>query len=280
MWGALFAKTARRPLVAHAHRFDAALSRWWLPGYRYWIAPAAHRIVCVSDDIRASFEAAGVPAAKLTVVENAVSLEGLLSRSAARAELGLPADGQVIGMVARLRAEKRHDLAFESLALLRASGSQALLCIVGDGPEEARLRRLVGDALLEHRVRWAGPRENAGRFMRAFDVALICSEIEGMPLAALEAMVCGTPVVSTPVGALPSLLKDGAGTIVSEDAASIAHALAETLAAERGSVRERSAAQSRRRYGADRMAREVEEIYDQAVAAWEGRTVSSVSLSR
>jgi glycosyltransferase involved in cell wall biosynthesis len=103
--------------------------------------------------------------------------------------------------------------------------------------------------------------------MRAFDVALICSEIEGMPLAALEAMVSGTPIVSTPVGALPALLDDGAGTIVAGDAASVARALDQTLAAKDGSVWERSAAQSRRQYGVDRMAGELEELYDRAVAA-------------
>ena len=116
MWGALLARLTRTPLVAHAHRFDGAHSRRWTIGYRYWIAPTAQRVVCVSEDISVALSAiVGVPAAKLTFVANGVQIGGALSKAAARAELGLPPDVPVIGMVARLRVEKRHDLALEAL---------------------------------------------------------------------------------------------------------------------------------------------------------------------
>lgn len=267
MWGALLARGARRPLIAHAHRFDAALSRSWLPGYRYWIAPAAHRVVCVSEEIFAAFRAAGLPAARLAVVPNGVALDGALTRFEARAELGLLESDRVIGMVARLREEKRHDLALECLALLRSQGLEVVLCVVGDGPEEARLHRVARDLGVGDHVRWAGPREGAGRLVHAFDVSLITSTIEGMPLAALEALVEGVPIVSTPVGAMPDLLARGGGRVVrAAEAEQLVVALAATLAGSDDAALVRSRESARSLFGIDRVARELEQLYDAAIA--------------
>lgn len=266
MWGALLARATRRPFIAHAHGFDADRSRAWLPGYRYWIGPAAHRIVCVSGELASALRDAGVPPAKVTVVENGISLEGLLTRADARMELGLPRNARVVGMVAGLRREKRHDLALQSVALLRAQGQDVTLCIVGDGREREALHRRARELAVEGHVVWAGPREHAARLMRAFDAVLICSTIEGMPLAALEALVAGVPVVATRVGALPELLEHGGGiTVPIADAGSVSRALSDVLEASDTSVDARSAARGRELYGIDRVARELEAIYDDAL---------------
>jgi glycosyltransferase involved in cell wall biosynthesis len=268
IWGALLARFARRPFLAHAHRFDADMSRLWLPGYRYWIAPTAYRIVCVSNEILAGFRAGGVPAAKLAVVPNGVILGESLSRNEARAELGLPAEGLVVGMVARLRAEKRHDLALRSLASLRAAGRDVTLCIVGDGPGEQGLRRLANELGVEAAISWAGPRQNAGRLMRAFDVALITSTVEGMPLAALEALVVGVPLVSTPVGAMPDLLEHGGGTLVGAgEAEEISSALGGALDHRDEPALVRSQLWACRTFGIDEVARRLEQLYDAAIGA-------------
>jgi glycosyltransferase involved in cell wall biosynthesis len=266
MWGALLARCARRPFIAHAHRFDADRSRTWLPGYRYWIAPAAHRIICVSDEISAAFLTGGLPPEKLVVVPNGVVLGGALPRAAAREELGLPSGAMVVGLVARLREEKRHDLALQCLALLRQRGHDVVLCIVGDGPEEERLRRLGDELGLGAAVRWAGSRENAGRLMCAFDAALITSTVEGMPLAALEALVEGVPIVSAPAGAMPDLLAQGGGMLVAGwDAGEIADALASVLHQPDVEALVRSTEWARGRFGIDQVARDIEHLYEGAV---------------
>ena len=269
MWGALLARVGRRPLIAHVHRYDAGRSRGWFAGYRYWITPTAHTVACVSEEISEAFLAAGLPAAKLAYVPNGVVLGEAISRDHARLELDLPSDRSVIGMVARLREEKGHDLALESLARLHELGHDVILCVVGDGPEEERLRALAVGLGVDKDVRWAGPRENAGRLMRAFDVALITSTAEGMPLAALEALVEGVPLVSTDVGAMPDLLADGGGTIVaSASPDGIAEALARALSTCRTRPMRSSMERARDRFGIDRVARQLEQIYDASIAAF------------
>jgi glycosyltransferase involved in cell wall biosynthesis len=77
------------------------------------------------------------------------------------------------------------------------------------------------------KVVWAGGRDPAHRLVSAFDVAIICSEWEGLPLAALEAMAAGVPLIATAVGGLPDLLAGESGVLVAPgDADGMARAIA------------------------------------------------------
>lgn len=266
MWGALLARLARRPLIAHVQRYDAAVARGWLSGYRLWIGPTASKIACVSDEIAAAFATAGLPQRKLAVVPNGVAVGAALAREDARAALGLDVDAVVVGIVARLRAEKRHDRALRALALLRQQGRKVSLAVVGSGPEEERLRDLERELDLADAVHWAGAIDNAGQLVLAFDVLLLCSDIEGMPLAVLEALVEGVPVVATAVDALPGLLADGGGILVDTPTpARIAAALSAVL--DRAAVDANAARveRARARYSNQRVTRDVERLYDEAL---------------
>jgi glycosyltransferase involved in cell wall biosynthesis len=211
----------------------------------------------------------GIRPDKLEVIPNGVPIDVALERDAARAELGLDTRRAVIGIVARLRPEKRHELALEALASLRTQGEDVVLCAVGDGPRLAELRSMSEELGVADAVVWAGELSSAQRLLGAFDVLLLCSSYEGMPLAALEALVAGVPIVSTAVGAMPELLADGSGTIVDDEPGAIAAAIRATL--------ERSAAgdgsddarreRFRRAYGIDRVARDLQRIYDEVLGA-------------
>lgn len=264
-WGALLARSARRPLVAHEHTFDGVTSVGRTLVLRAVIAPAAARILCVSEGVARSLAAEGVDERKLLVVPNGVTVDDSTDRAAARRELGLPADGVVIGMVARLRREKRHELALRTLAELHARGGAERLCLVGDGPLEAELRASARELGVEGSVTWAGERPNAQRLLRAFDVMLLCSSFEGMPLAALEALVSGVPLVATAVGALPELLADGGGVVSDGDTpVALADAVRACLdaAADGGA----GLASARDRFSIDRLARDLEDVYDSVLA--------------
>lgn len=269
-WGAVLARSARRPLVTHEHTFTGVSTRRRTVLYRRLIGPTAARIVCVSGGVAASLLAEGVAEEKVAVVPNGVPVHGILDRGAARTELGLEPESPVVGLVARLRVEKRHELALEVLAKLRAGGDDVVLCAVGDGPRSDELRRLARSLGVDDAVVWAGERRDAYRLHRAFDLTLLCSSFEGMPLAALESLVAGVPVVSTAVGALPELLRDGDGVIVDDDPESIASGIRGVL--ERDvSTRETQALlrgdRARAAYGIDRMARRLEEIYDDVLGS-------------
>jgi glycosyltransferase involved in cell wall biosynthesis len=264
MWGALLAGASRRPLVAHEHTYSGLQVLLREVGYRALIAPSASRIVCVSSGVAASLQEHGVPPEKLAIVPNGVPVEDVLDRNVARHELGLASDELVVGLVARLRPEKRHELALRALALLRAEGVPVRMCLVGDGPQRSGLLRLSAGLGLGGSVVWAGDRPNARRLQAAFDAVLFCSAFEGMPLSALEALVAGVPIVSTAVGAMPELLAEGGGLIVDGTPDAIAAGLRRAL---EGGVSIESAMRERasEAHSIDRMARDLERVYDAAL---------------
>jgi glycosyltransferase involved in cell wall biosynthesis len=260
-WGVLLARAARRPLVAHEHTFDGAKSVTRTVFYRYVIGRSAARIICVTSRVADSLQREGVPERKLEVIPNGVPVSGLFARATARTELGLAADARVVGMVARLRPEKRHMLALEAMAEAVRSDERLVLCVVGDGPLSDALHVRARELDLEDHVVWAGQHANARRLMPAFDALLFTSSFEGMPLAAVEAIVAGVPVVSTDVGQMRELLDDGLGTIVSgDDPESIAAAVRTTTSGL--PVTPARLADLRHRFSLERLALDIQRVYD------------------
>jgi glycosyltransferase involved in cell wall biosynthesis len=214
VWGALLARRARVPLVVHDHNWSERPT--WRKGLllRAWVAPPAVRFLCVSAPVAEAVAAQGIPGDRVEVLPNGVALDTALPRAEARSELGLRASEFVAGIVARLRAEKAHEVVLEALAELRAAGRPIRLCVVGSGERDEELRRLADRLGIDGAVVWAGERPDAARLVSAFDASVLCSDWEGLPLAALESLAAGVPLVATAVGGLPDLLGDGAGLLV------------------------------------------------------------------
>jgi glycosyltransferase involved in cell wall biosynthesis len=268
MLGALIARATGRPMVAHEHTFNGRPSARGKLAYRHLIAPAASRIVCVAPSIAESLVAYGVSRDLVRVIPNGVPTAAALERETARAELQLGSAQVVIGIIGRLRPEKRHDLALEALALLRRGGRDVSLCCVGDGPRRDELRALGVTLGVSDHVEWAGERPNAGRLVRAFDVMVLCSDFEGMPLAALEALVAGVPLVATAVGSLPELVAQGGGRVVPPgDAQALADAVAAELDEFDPVRNDRASASARVLFGLERSAIALQGVYDEVFAA-------------
>ncbi len=142
--------------------------------------------------------------------------------------------GGGIVILGRLSAQKRLDLAFEALQRLRASGWEGTVTVVGDGPERARLKALVGALGLGDIVRFLGavaPAEVPRHFEHA-DACLMTARHEGLGLAAAEALLQGVPIVacSDGGGLLDVVPVERGGRVVPPDPQAIAAALGEVLA--------------------------------------------------
>jgi glycosyltransferase involved in cell wall biosynthesis len=274
VWGALLSRSAGIPLVAHEHNRVGRHVRSERAFDRLLIGSTADYVLCVSDQVGRPLVEAGVDAAKIEVLPNGVPLDDALSRADARRELELSKTDVVIGCVASLRPEKAHDVLLRAFALVLAGSPAARLCIVGDGAERERLETYASRLGVEDRVLWAGERRDAGRLVSAFDVAVLCSRSEGLPLSALEAMAAGTPLIASRVGSLPTLLDGGAGLLVgSDDAPGLARAI-DLLLADRGLARElaqRARTVIAERYELSTIVKRLEGIYDRALTA-RGRT--------
>jgi glycosyltransferase involved in cell wall biosynthesis len=243
-----------RPRAVHAHHFGVLLTvlpaalaagcgnvvytehSSYLLSRRPWsrravpiLARFVRKVTCVSSTLVEFFKRdLGVPAHKLVAVYNGVDTERFspAPRNARQAER------LSIGAVGRLVEEKDYDNLLRALALLRDRGLAFDARIVGEGPLYGRLHTLSQSLGLDGRVTFCGRRSDVPQLLREFDVYVLSSRHEGMPLAVLEAMATGLPIVSTAAGAVTEVITDGRNGLVvpTGDSAALADALARVAA--------------------------------------------------
>ena len=128
---------------------------------------------------------------------------------ALRAEIcGPHGDARVVIHVSNFRPVKRVGVVVDVFQRV-LERVNAVLVLVGDGPDRAPLERRVEAQGLGSRVRFAGEEHDLVRWLSAADVFLLPSSQESFGLAALEAMACEVPVVASRVGGLPEIIDDG-----------------------------------------------------------------------
>ena len=204
------------PLIATNHlwkRTTRALRLYcWLDGL---ILRRFDEIIAVSDPILDDMRQCSVPEAKLSKIANGIDMRRFetplqpAERAAVRAGLGLEADAVVVGMLSSLTPEKGHAFALDAMTILAAEFPQVQLCIVGDGGLGESLRARVRSVGLESRIIFAGRRSDIPQVLGSFDVFVLPSLNEGLPMALLEAMAAGLPAVASEVGDVGQAIEDG-----------------------------------------------------------------------
>ena len=181
-----------------------------------------------------------------------------------------------IGAVSRLSREKGIDILIEAFAQLTEDGDRGASCgaveliLVGDGPERDALERLAAARGVADRVRFLGRRNDVPRHLATFDIYALPSRTEGLPMAILEAMAAGLPIVAARVGGVPeAVIHEETGLLTApEDPAAFAAALRRTIGD--GGLRRRLGEAGRRRfenhYDLDRMADRYEAIVQEGLS--------------
>jgi glycosyltransferase involved in cell wall biosynthesis len=262
---------------------------WWHPFIRVTVAPAERvaawlstAIICVCEYDRARALSMGIAGPeKVHVIHNGVAPERWFPapRSAQPAPpAGIQAshrhDGQApvngarrVVSVGRLTAQK--DLVTLLQAWRHVDGPHRL-ALVGDGPSRPDLEQMIEHAGLAGRVDLLGARDDVPAILREADLFVLSSRWEGLPLAVIEAMMSGLPVVATAVGGVPEEVVEGeTGLLVPPgDPQALARALSQLLNDE--GLRRRAGAAGQRRaleyFTEARMVRQTAEVYEHVLS--------------
>lgn len=167
------------------------------------------RLIAVSHQIADRF--AGLPGADRIVVIPPAARPPQPRRSPVevREALGVENGCPLIVVVARLHAQKDHETFLRALSIVGAKHPDAVAAIVGEGPLDHQLEARAQELGVADRTIFAGPSSYAVDELNAADVVALSSRWEGSPLVIAEALQLAKPVVSTAVGAIPEVVKDG-----------------------------------------------------------------------
>ena len=182
-------------------------------GIEWLVMSRCHRIVVLSEFMRQRVMAThGITSERIVLVPGAAD-PSLFRPSADRREprrmLGLPEDRTILFTVRNLVSRMGLEMMVEAVSELGEAGQRCLLVIGGEGPLRARLEAAIRQRQLEQVVQLAGfiPEERLVAYYQAADLVLMpTAQLEGFGLVTVEALACGTPVVGTPVGAIPEML--------------------------------------------------------------------------
>jgi glycosyltransferase involved in cell wall biosynthesis len=217
LWGRVASMAAGVPArVAASHSTGLyGRARSYTPIDR-WLMEFTDRVVALSATHAAYLrDVEGIPAGKIRVIENGIDVDAFAPRGGegedVRRELGIGPEEAVVIMVAALRPEKAHEALLDAAAALRAQGRRVRVLVVGDGERRGVLEQRVRGERLTHSVHFLGTRHDVARLLHASDVLVLPSHdvVETMPLAVMEAMAAGVPVVASRVGSVPELVEDG-----------------------------------------------------------------------
>ena len=177
------------------------------------------QVIAVSREIYEELKAHGVPQDRLRLVHNAIVVERYVrtgKRGAMAVLLGKTVAQPIIASIGRLSAEKGHADLVEALALVKKAGRKFTMVFIGDGPERERLARQVAALGLEDAVYMPGYIREPQALLEEVDLMVLPSHTEGLPNAALEALLMEVPVLATRVGGTPEVIVDGeTGRLVS-----------------------------------------------------------------
>ena len=230
--------------------------------YRFAARSCAMILVSSSDaDRLALCERFAIPVARSRLIPTA--LDPRIFRP--RADLGnvagdAPCAPQFVA-ACRLSRVKRLDLAIEALAFVKRTCPRANLVIAGDGEERSALERLARMRIPDGTVRFLGEvdRYEVARLLQSSVALLMPSESEGFPVAAIESLACGTPVVCSSIGGLADLVRDGINGYFAVPGSPTSFARALIRAAKEFPRLRSACVESSHQYSAERVGRLVED---------------------
>jgi glycosyltransferase involved in cell wall biosynthesis len=178
------------------------------------------KIIAVSDDLRSQL-ADSYPGSKLVTVHNAIDpakIKPVKSSQTIRGEFNIADSAPLIGATGRMMPVKAYDLFLRMAKAIIERRPDARFLLVGDGPKLSALRDLAKQLGIADKVIFPGFRDDIFDVTNAFDIFVISSHHEGVPMSLLEAMSLKKAIVSTAVGGINEVIENGvSGLLVEPD---------------------------------------------------------------
>jgi glycosyltransferase involved in cell wall biosynthesis len=284
---ALLAGSRRPPIIVHT--FHGHVLRGYFGPLRSLffrllerrLAAGTTALIAVSPQVRDDLVALGIaPRERFVVIRLGIELDERVSpdrngRGESRRYLGIPGDRFAVGWIGRMTAVKRTDDVLVAFKRLRDGGVDAVLCMVGDGPDRLQLEPRAHELGVNRDTVFLGYQEDVAPLYAAFDALVLPSGNEGTPVSVIEALAAELPVVATRVGGVPDVVRDGEDGFLVEAGAT--DDLADRLAqlARDPALRARMGKRGRERvlprYAVDRLVDDVDELYRSLLSAAGGR---------
>ncbi len=191
-------------------------------------------VVAVSPQIYDNLVKRKVNPSKLKVIQNGIDVSQFdmkAGRERMRKELGIKEEDFVVGSIGRLSSEKGITYLLEAAYKIKAKKRNISFVIVGEGDMKSSLIDYAKELGISDKVIFTGYREDIDKIFPVLDVFVMPSLTEGLPLALLEAMAAGKPVVASNVGGIPTVIEHGkTGILVkSRNAAEIESAILDLI---------------------------------------------------
>jgi glycosyltransferase involved in cell wall biosynthesis len=213
---------------------------------------------------------AGVREEKVHLVRNGIDLRPFEKVVPSLREVSASDRSLIVGLIGRLSWEKGVDIFLNAAARVVVEFPSVKFVVVGEGPDKDKLELLIDELKIRENVSMLGRREDMPSVYASLDVMVSSSRQEGLPMAILEGMASGLPLVATAVGAVPTVIKDGrTGVLVPpEDADSLAAAIVDLLRDSAKRLRLGEAAKQLiiEEYSAARMTADYLRVYAEAIA--------------
>ena len=146
---------------------------------------------------------------KIRIIENGIEADKFkyeIDKNQKKKELGLSANSFILGIGARLVKQKGITFLLEAVSQLRKEDVRVELVIAGEGPEKEILKKQCESLGIKKHVHFVGPRGDMHEILKIFDLYVLPSIWEGLPMALLEAMASGCPIIATNVGGVPTAI--------------------------------------------------------------------------
>ena len=207
---------------AHSWAFNMRLSNKKKLFYRWiekFFAVFTDKIICVSNfEKKSALDNHICSEKKLEVILNGIDIaeveQKIENSKLTRASLNVPESAYIVGMVGRISEQKAPDVFVKAARKIKDAIPDAFFIIVGDGPDQTEIEKMISDLGLKDSFLITGWVNNPIDYLALFDVAVLCSRWEGLPLVVPEYFAAKKPVVCTRIDAVDDMIEDGVNGFV------------------------------------------------------------------